>query len=505
MAAFVINNLFSLLRTILALGAFGTGLEMDAFSAANRVSETLFNLVAGGALVSAFIPTFTTLITRGERNEAWRLASAVGNLILLVMTAACAGAAFFAPQIVRYTLASGFAEDPEKLALTVDLMRLMLPSAVLFGLSALAMGVLNSHQVFLYPALAPSMYQLGQIFGVLVLAPRLGVHGLAWGVVLGSGLYLSLQLPSLLRLKGHYYPTLGLKSAAVREVGRLLGPRLFGVAIVQLNFWVNTLLASYYEGGVIAIATAFTLMLMPQAAIAQSIAIAAMPTFSAQAALGRLEEMRSALASSLRGALILSIPASAGLILLRRPIVAAVYQRGEFGPDSTELVAWALLWYAAGLVGHSMVEILSRAFYALHDTKTPVKIGAAAMALNILFSLLFTRLFSSLGWAPHGGLALANSLATALEMVGLLALMRTRLNGLEGRDLLSGAVRAAAAALLMGLAIWGWLGAISAQPNWLIALGGVALGGAVFALVAYALNIREAREIMLLVRRKIGG
>jgi putative peptidoglycan lipid II flippase len=504
MAAFVINNVISLFRSILALGVFGTGMEMDAFSAANRVSETLFTLVAGGALVSAFIPTFTTLLTRGHQQRAWRLASAVGNLILVLLIAGCAAAAVFAPQIVRYTLASGFASDPDKLNLTVQLMRIMLPSAIFFGVSALAMGILNSHQVFLYPALAPGMYQLGQIFGIVVLAPRFGIHGLAWGVVLGSLLYLAVQLPALLRQKGEYFPTFGLDSPDVREVARLLAPRLFGVAVVQLNFWVNIQLASYYSGGVIGIAAALTLMLMPQAAIAQSIAIAAMPTFSAQAALGRLGEMRSSLAASVRGALLLSIPACLGLILLRKPVVAFLYQRGEFGPDSTELVAWALLWYAAGLVAHSLVEILARAFYALHDTKTPVMVGVVAMSLNILFSLVFTRLFALLGWAPFGGLALANSVATALEMAGLLALMRRRLNGLQGRDLLACAAQSGLAALLMGLALLVWLQAASGLPNWFIVLGGVALGGGIYALAAYGLKIREVRGVAQLAAQKAG-
>ena len=168
-------------------------------------------------------------------------------------------------------------------------------------------------------------------------------------------------------------------------------PRLFGAGIVQLNFWVNTNLASRQpEGSLTAITTAFTLMMMPQALIAQTIAIASLPTFSAQVALGKLDEMRSSLASTIRAVLLLSLPASIGLVLLREPIIRLLYQGGRFDVRSTELVAWALLWYAAGLVGHCVVEIVSRAFYALHDTKTPVIVGVLAMSLNIGFSLLFT-------------------------------------------------------------------------------------------------------------------
>jgi putative peptidoglycan lipid II flippase len=504
MAAFLFSNLVGLLRQVVVLNAFGTSGEMDAFTAANRVAETLFNLVAGGALASAFIPTFTGLLTKDDRPGAWKLASAIANLILLVLTLAALLAAVFAPQIVRYLLAPGFADEPAQEALTVQLLRLMLPSAVIFGLSGLAMGVLNSYQVFFIPALAPAMYQAGMILGVLFLAPSLGVFGLAWGVVLGAALHLLVQVPLLVRKHAHYTPTLGLSQPEVREVGRLMGPRLLGVAAVQLNFWINTWLASHMaEGSVIGVAVAFTLMLMPQAAIAQSIAIAALPTFSAQAARGRLEEMRASLVASLRGVLLLALPASLGLLLLRQPLIALLYQRGEFTSRSTELVAWALLWYAGGLVGHSLVEILSRAFYAMHDTKTPVFIGIGAMALNMAFSFAFAALFLGWGWMPHGGLALANSLATFLEMIALLAIMRRRLSGLEGPRVLQAAGQAALGTLALVLVLVGWLVWTTGQPAWQIAIGGVLLGGLVYAGGVWALRVREARFLLEALQRRL--
>ncbi|MCK4800836.1 MAG: hypothetical protein KAS84_02525, partial [Anaerolineales bacterium] len=190
--AFVISNLAGLIRQILVANAFGTTSTIEAFYAANRISETLFNLVAGGALASAFIPTFTSLLAKEKRQQAWKLASSITNLILIFLTLIAAAAAVFAPQVVRYILAPGFAADPAKEALTISLTRLMLPSAVLFGLSVLAMGILNSHQKFFIPALAPSMYQIGMIFGILVLTPRMGIYGLAWGVILGAALHLLL-------------------------------------------------------------------------------------------------------------------------------------------------------------------------------------------------------------------------------------------------------------------------------------------------------------------------
>lgn len=504
MAAFILSNLTGLARQVVVLNAFGTSGEMDAFNAANRVSETLFNLVAGGALASAFIPAFSSLLAKDDRRGAWRLASAIANLILVILSLVAALAAVFAPPIVRYLLAPGFAGDPAQEALTVDLLRIMLPSAVIFSLSGLTMGILNSSQVFFVPALAPAFYQVGMIFGVLALAPRLGIYGLAWGVVIGASLHLVLQVPSLLRQKIEYSPGFGLDSPAVREVGRLMLPRLLGVAVVQLNFWLNIYLASHMaEGSVTGITVAFALMLMPQAAIAQSIAIAALPTFSVQFARSQLGEMRASLAASLRGVLLLSIPASVGLILLREPVIVLLYQRGEFTARSTGLVAWALLWYAAGLVGHAVVEVLSRAFYAMHDTRTPVLVGVGAMSLNVAFSLLFSTLFAGWGWMPHGGLALANTLATALEMAGLMYLMRSRLQGLDDRRVLTGTGQAAAATLAMALALWVWLNLASGRAAWLITLGGVAVGAGIYGTLLLFLRVTEARELAGAINRKL--
>ncbi len=505
MFAFAIGQVFGLVRRILVAQTFGTSAELDAFLAANRVAETLFNLVAGGALGSAFIPTFTGLLAQEKRKAAWRMASGVANLVLLTLMALAALSALFAPQIVRYALAPGFAADPAQLQLTVNLMRIQLLSAILFGLSGLVMGILNAHQVFLVPALTPSMYQIGLIFGVLVLSPSMGIYGLAWGVVLGAALHLLLQVPTLLKQNGQYSLTLGWRDPYVREVIRLMLPRMLGVAVVQLNFWVSIWLASgMAEGSVSALTYGFSLMLMAQVAIAQSIATAAMPTFSAQYALGKLDDLRRSLAATLRGVIFLALPASVGLILLRRPIIVLLFQRGEFDARSTELMAWALLWYALGLLGHAVLEILARSFYALHDTKTPVTVGAVAMLLNVGLSFLFVHLFRSLGWMPHGGLAAANSLATALEAATLLWLMRRRLGGLEGRYALTGLGQAALASLGMGLALLPWLH--TAAPHGALAVtgGGVLLGGAVYALLLLALRVPEVGWLLTALRRRLG-
>jgi putative peptidoglycan lipid II flippase len=504
MAAFILSNLIGLVKGILTLRGFGTGAEMEAYNTANRLAETLFNLVSGGALASAFIPTFTGLLTNKKTARAWRLASAIANLVIIFLIIASALSAVFAPQIVRYLLAPGFVDEPAKFNLTIQLLYIILPSVVIFGISGLMMGILNSNQVFIYPALAPSMYSIGIIFGVLVLSPSMGIFGLAWGTVLGAALHLLIQIPALLRLKFVYQPILGLENPSVREVGRLMLPRLVGAGIVQLNFLVNTNLASRQpEGSLTAITSAFTLMMMPQALIAQAIAIASLPTFSAQVALGKMDEMRSSLASTLRAVLLLAMPSSIGLVLLREPIIRLLYQGGRFGDRSTELVAWALLWYAAGLVGHCVVEIVSRAFYALHDTKTPVMVGVLAMTLNIGFSLLFSTLFARAGWMPHGGLALANSLATAIEMVILLVVMRRRLNGLEGRSILDAVWKGAAACLVMGGVLYNWLIWGASLSLWIVTLGGLILGVTIYGAILLVFKTREIHILWGAISRRI--
>jgi putative peptidoglycan lipid II flippase len=504
MLAFIFSKLVSLGYNLLAANAFGTSGQMDAFLAANRVSDVIFNLVAGGALASAFIPMFVTLLTQEKRTEAWRLASGVTNLVLLALIIISALVGIFAPWVVTRLLASGF-RDPEKIALTVHLLRIQMPAAVIFGLSGLVMGILNAHQSFLFPALAPSMYPIGLIAGGLLLVPRIGIDGLAWGALVGALLHLLVQLPALMRLPGRRYtPTLGLNIPDVRQVFLLMGPRLLGVGVVNLNFWINTLIASYLnDGDLTALNWGFILMLMPQAALAQSVATAAMPTFSAQVARGKPEEMRSSLAASLRGILLLSIPASLGLILLRVPMVTFLLERGAFTSASTALVAWALLWYSAGLVGHCLVEILSRAFFALHDTRTPVVVTTIAMLLNILLSIELTLVFMRAGWPALGGIALANSLATALESIALLFFLRRKLSGLEGRRILGATWRGTLAAFVMGAGIWIWSQLAAGSPAWLVTLVGVALGGLIYSGMLFVLGVDEAQRAIAYIRARL--
>jgi len=497
MIAFIVVSLIGVVHQMVITRVFGVSASLDSFYAANRITELLFNLMAGGALGSAFIPMFTGYLTREDKKGAWRLASGVINTVTLILVGVSVLVWIFAPQIVEHGLFILAADaNLGQVDETVRMLRIMLPSVVIFGISGLVMGMLNAHQSFLIPALAPGFYSLGIIFGALWLPSSWGIDRLAVGVVLGALAHLLVQLPSLIRLPGRFYQlTVGFRDKAVQKVLALMVPRVIGAGVVQLNFLANTVIAlSLGEGAASAVTLAFALMLMPQRAIGQSAGIASLPTLSAQAELGKTAEMRQLMASILRAMLLLAAPASVGMIILRVPIVQVLYEGGEFSSTATQMVAWALLWYSLGLIGHSLVEVLSRAFYAVHDTRTPVLVGVGAMSLNILLSIVFSRWFQSLGWMAHGGLALANSLATGLESLILLVLVRKKLQGINGREVLKGGLISLAGSAIMGLAVYGFINFVPLSSRVLSLIGGVVIGVTVYALVLWLLRVPELQS-----------
>lgn len=512
MAAFVVSRVLGLVRDILIARQFATSPELAAYVAAFRIPDLLFVLVAGGALASAFIPTLAAYHARGDVEGGWKLTAAVGTWLLILTGTAAVVVAIIAPWIVRYVLAPGF--PPPLHALTARLMRIMLAATVVFSLSGLLMGVLHAHQHFLLPAIAPALYNIGIIFGAVALAPRIGVYGLAVGVVLGAVAHLTVQLPGLIRLHPRLRPNLGLDdprvAVGVREVVRLMLPRMAGLAVVQLNFVVITILASFLNPQALpSLDYAWRIMLLPQGVFALAVATAAFPTFAAQAARSELAAMRETFCRILSAVLFLTLPAAVGLALLREPIVALLLQRGAFGTASTAAVAWALLFYAPGLVGHSVVEITTRAFYALHDTVTPVLVGGGAMLVNILLSLLLLPRFGdpgNLARGPHGGLALANTLATTLEMVALLWLLRQRLHGLADPRLLRGIGRSLAASAFMGVALVAisrWTEFSTWSPHVRGAVG-ILAGAWVYMGAAWLMRAEEVQAMPRLLLERFG-
>jgi len=500
MALFIASRAMGLVREMVLARQFGTSADYDAYLAAFRLPDLFFALMAGGALGSAFIPVFADYLAHDDEADAWRLASAVINWVLLLLSAAGALAALFAPTLVATVIAPGF--GPAQQSLTASLMRWMLVSTVIFGVSGVVMGILNARQHFLLPALAPVIYNAAIIAGAWFLGPTLGVRGAVIGVVTGAAGHLLLQVPGLWREGMRFTLWLGPHDPGVREVGRLMAPRALGQAAVEVNHLVNVTLASLLPtGSYSALNYGRLLMLLPQGVIAQSVAIAAFPTFSTLVARGERNELRHVLVTTLRGVLYLTLPAAVGLIWLREPLVSALLERGAFNARSTQATAWALMFYALGLVGHAVVEIVTRAFYALHDTRTPVAVGALAMLANIALSLGLMTLFRTVGWMPHGGLALANSLATTGEMAALLYLIRRRLGGLEGKRLTPALTRMALACLAMLPGLAGTSRMLGTAPAWLLSASSIVVGGGIYGVVTWLLGSEEPMVLMHRIRR----
>jgi putative peptidoglycan lipid II flippase len=502
MVAFALSQVAGLVRQILATRAFGTTSLNDSFVTANIFPNLLFSLLAGGALASAFVPTFTAFLVKDDHPSAWKLASAIVNLVVLSLSALSLVSAYFSTQIARLLAPTS---TPAELLLTAQLLRILLSTATIFGASGLLSGILNAHQRFWLPSLASAIYWVGMIIGLVFFVPSMGIYGLAWGAVLGACLHLCIQLPDLFRLpKRHYTLTLGLDNPSVREVILLMGPRLISVATLQVNAVVTSIIAwGLSAGSLSAITWAFPIMTMPLVIIGSGIGIATLPTFSAQVARGETGALRNSLTAALRGVLLLAIPATLGLILLRQPLITFLFQRGSFTSLSTEMTAWALLWYTVGLVFHCVLEILVRAFFALHDTKTPAFVSAGAMALNIAFCFGFSALFSRIGWMPLGGLALAMSVSTGIETTTLFFLLRRRLKGIQAKELARGAGAALLGTMGMSAAIVFWLQAGQHYSAALKTLAGVVIGGIIYGLVLLLLRVPELKSLGRFAQRFI--
>ena len=493
MAFFIASRVLGLARDIVISHQFGTSRALDAYFAAFSVPDFIFNIVAGGALGSAFIPTFAAALALGDTGRAWRLASAVINLALILTTAIAVLLAAFAPQVVAATVAQGFA--PEDQALTAALMRWMLITPIVFGVSGIVMGILNSHQHFVLPALAPVLYNAAIIAGALFIAPTMGVYGLAAGVVAGAFLHLLIQIPWLVHARMQYAPTLGLSNADVREVGRLMLPRTFGIAAVQINFLVNTMLASGLPAGrIAALSYAWRLMLLPVGIVGQSLGTAVFPTFSEQNARQEHDDFQRTFSTAFRATLYLTIPAAVGLFILGGPLIVLVFQRGEFDAQSTSETAWALQFYALALFAHSSLEILTRAFYAMHDTRTPVVVGVGSMVVNVALS------FALIAPLAQGGLALANSIATILEMLTLLLLLRRRMIGIDERRIALAVVRITVGALAMGAVLVAFVNVFAARGAVFVAVFGAALGAGVYLVATAALRSEEIEYVLARLR-----
>jgi putative peptidoglycan lipid II flippase len=506
------SRLLGLARDLILAFFFGAGNAMDAFNVAFRIPNLLRDLFAEGAMSAAFVPTFTRRLTTRDHEDAWRLGNHVVNALMLATSALVVLGIVFARPLVQL-MAGDYALVPGKLDLTVSLTRVMMPFLALIALAAACMGMLNSLRRFFVPALAPAMFNVGTIVGVLALLPLLTAWGVnpifaaAIGTLLGGGLQAAVQWPLLRREGYRYRPALDPRDPGLHEILILMGPGVLGLAAVQINVFVNTWLATSQGTGAVSwLNYAFRLMYMPIGVFGLSIATAALPTISRHAAREDREAMRGTFSSGLRMMLMLNVPATAGLVALATPIVDLLFRRGRFTPDDTAATAAAVLFYAPGLIGYSAVKLAVPTFYALKESRTPVIVSAMTVGLNIVLNVTLVHVMG------YRGLALGTAIAALFNASVLLWLLSRRLGGIDGTRVAMVFGKIAVASAVMAVAAWAGERVLhAAWPGgstlWrlarLMTVIGFALG--VLAVTAKVLRIHEFNEALRTVFARLAG
>jgi len=507
--ATLLSRVFGYLRDMVLASFFGAGMTADAFIAAFRIPNLLRRLFGEGSLSIAFVPVFTETLLKGGREDGLRLAVSALKLLLVCLSVASIIGVVAAPTIIQ-VVAPGFSDMPEKMSLAVTLTRIMFPYVVLIGLVALCMGILNVLGHFAAPAIAPVLLNLAMIAAVFTASrfsesETVQVVALAGGVLLGGVLQLALQLPYLFKHGVRFWAPSGLWHPAMKKVGILMLPTIFGAAVYQINLLVGTLLASLLpEGSISYLYYADRLVQFPLGIFAQAAATAVLPSLSRQAANGDQVGMGDTFGHAMSLVLFITFPAMVGLILLRDPIVALLFKRGAFGAQTTQLTSDALLYYALGLWAFAAVRIVVSTFYAMQDTQTPVKTATISIAANIL---LGTAL---MGPMKHCGLALATSLASMVNLVLLVVVLRNKLGAIRWRLIFSSGLRTLAASGVMALGVMMTCRLLmppETELGSLRLLAGISvgiLGGiAIFSASAWMMKVPEWQKVMVLIRRSL--
>jgi putative peptidoglycan lipid II flippase len=508
-AATLVSRVLGLVRDQVLAAIFGAGNDMDAFIVAFRIPNLVRDLFAEGAMSAAFVPTFTRHLATHGRKEAWRLGNNVVNALLIVTTACVVLGMIFARPLVNF-YAADFSAVPGKIELTVDLTRVMLPFLTMVAIASAAMGMLNSLHHYFVPALAPATFNVASIVCALALVPAMPALGqppmmaMAVAVIIGGMAQVVVQWPPLWREGYRYGTMLDLRDAGLRHVLLLMGPGTLGLAATQVNIFVNTLLATGQGIGAVSWLTyAFRLMYLPIGLFGASVGTAVLPAMSRHAATGDIAGARATVSRGLALMLMLNVPAAAGLIVLARPIVEVLFERGQFLPADSVATAAALRLYAVGLLGYCGVRITSPAFYALGESRVPVMVSMATIALNIVLSGTLVR---TMGFS---GLALATSIAALANGAWLVALLSKRLNGIELPHLTRAFIKIAIATALMAAvtsgvdrslpAFWGGNGSAVRALRLVIS---IASGLMTLAAAARVLRIREFDELVGMSRAR---
>lgn len=496
------SKLISLVQTLFIARQFGVSTDYDTFVAANTVPEQIFTLIAGGALSYAFIPIFGGLLAQDRREEAWKLAANVLNSVFLLAVVASVVVFITAPWLVATLVAPGFSAANQDQ--TVHLMRILLISLLIFSVSGLATGILQSHQHFLLPAMAPLLFDLGLLFGVLFLAPRFGIYGLVYGSLLGAAGHLAIQIPGLIAYRMAWRPIVNWRDRDLRMVLRLMIPRAIGLGLFNLNLVAAVNFASAIEGGASAFNWGWRLMQFPETLIGTAMGIVIFPTLAALSAAGDEEGKRGAMSGALRFILFSAIPAAVLLIVVGRQALR-ILEGGALDEGGATLIYDVLLMFAGGVIVHSAVEVVARSFYADKDTVTPLYVAVITAPINIGLAYVLSRP----GALGVPGLALANTFAVGLELVILLAILRRRWHGINERALLTTVGKTALASGALAIAALGanvvlyrlhYDGKVG-QIIQVVLLSGVGLGA--FVAVAVALRTEEILQLprMMAARR----
>lgn len=432
---FGIDKIIGFFRALKVTQHFGLSYELDVFNVANNIPDLLSALISGGALGVALIPVLSEYIQRKGKPSAWDLFSRILNFAFITTALIAILVSIFAPWLVEHIIAPGF--PLEQKALTVELLRLDLFAILIFSISGLVMAGLQANQHFLFPAMAPSLYNLGQIFGIMVLAPEngiqigsvtlpafgFGIHGLVYGVIIGAFLHLAIQIPGLIKHEFKWSPKIDLKHPGVRQVLTLLGPRVATMLFIQMFFTVRDNLASGLgEGSVSALNLGWFIMQVPETLIGTAIAIAFLPTISEIFVLGDKNEFKESINKAVRALMALTIPVAFLMIVGLRPLIQVAFP--AFDAAGIELVLMASRVYLVGLASHALLEICSRSFYAQKDAKTPLYAAAFNAFLYLGLAIYLSRIMNSTG------IALANTIAFTTEMLLLLYLLNRRYPGL---------------------------------------------------------------------------
>ncbi len=521
--AVMASRLLGLVREKVIAYYFAAGVGGDAFYAAFRIPNLMRDLFGEGALSKAFVTTFTATELEDGEEAAWRLASRVFNASFLLLTLITIVGIFAAPAIVDLIFAGkGFQEVPldpsehfgfeSKRDLTVYLTQIMFPYLILVSLAAVTMGLLNSKGKFGLPASASSFFNVGSlivgVYGYYV-APDLDLHrttGMAVGVLVGGALQFLIQVPSMRRVGFRYQLLFSFRDERVRQVMRLIGPAILGVAALQVNVLVNSIFASEGVGWLTWINRAFRLMHLPIGVFGVAISTVALPNLAKLVAEGDMEAYRRSFSYALRLMFLLTVPASIGLMVLAEPICRLIFEGGQANPLDTQQTAGALFYYAFGLCGFSAVKIATDGFYTFNDTRTPAMVSLCTVGLNILLNYLFIYRFGF----DHRSLALSTSCTITLNFLVLLFLLRGRAGGLGLSGIWSLLIKLAFASAVMGGVCWwghtqieGWMGVESIIARLIGVFVPIGLGVAVLVVGAKLMRIRELDQLLGAIARRL--